>query len=744
MTARDPVAAILAAIASRERFPAERLSDPEAGQRMKAISSLPACPFATWGVTRWVGVLALVFIQSNASATDYAFSTDTLTLFRDNQQTFEIKGTPLGRTQLRADGVVEFQFLGDLRFVDGDNVERSATAPWLWSLATTCSSNRARCSISRRGGASFPDLGGGFGGDFGDRLSQTGGALGLGGVTGGAAGVRGTGGPFVFFAGQPGTDGGNGANGSNGDAGTTGLPGGPGGGAFNNPAGGGAAGGAGTAGFAGVGGTGGLLLGIDEDPLRSGRYGERGLGGAVSSFEDNPFFGEQGFIGQDGRPGGAAVPAARASQAGAARITSRATSCRVGARAAAAVRAATAAAEAAAGAAAGGGGGGGKGDLLAGGGNGGNGGVGGLGGPGGDGGVGGEAARAARAAGRWRSSRRAGSSSEAPSPPGRPASWARASLPARAAPRGSPARRAARETRPSQAASSTVKSLASAAVTVARAAPAARGNRRPRRPRRPRRGRGRRNGPLSSHLDRRGRRDDQHLRRPRRVARRQRGDGRYVVAFDNDAPTDLGAATGARTELFSTGGVANPYIEGGTTRTSNVPGLRDGADAYGVLDRVESFNPINSFDAFFDGVRANAPEGAIAAVVRAGSVPGLPQIDDQDVLLLVNLTASPLDGAGLGVVDADSGSGFTRRLSVQGFFRNPTFGGGGPLFLPGLPGNAVFATLAPDNGGIGEAGVNVATLANGVQRFNLTDSDLPINDVGYLSTTADRFDITPA
>ena len=66
----------------------------------------------------------------------------------------------------------------------------------------------------------------------------------------------------------------------------------------------------------------------------------------------------------------------------------------------------------------------------------------------------------------------------------------------------------------------------------------------------------------------------------------------------------------------------------------------------------------------------------------------------RDLLLLVNLTDSPLPGPMLGV--GESLSGFDRALLEQGFARNPQFGGAGPVELTELPAGGVYATLVPN------------------------------------------------
>jgi hypothetical protein len=66
-------------------------------------------------------------------------------------------------------------------------------------------------------------------------------------------------------------------------------------------------------------------------------------------------------------------------------------------------------------------------------------------------------------------------------------------------------------------------------------------------------------------------------------------------------------------------------------KTFNLAGLAGGADVFGILDGVDAL------DSFFQLVRANAPDDALAAIMRVGIGPtGDSYL--QDILLFVNLT----------------------------------------------------------------------------------------------------------
>jgi hypothetical protein len=170
------------------------------------------------------------------------------------------------------------------------------------------------------------------------------------------------------------------------------------------------------------------------------------------------------------------------------------------------------------------------------------------------------------------------------------------------------------------------------------------------------------------------------------------GNGRYLVADNGFFAPDRGTIVGARLQDFvdqGTGGV-NPFIQGNSTTTSNVVDLVGGADVFGLKKGVTSDDP------FFDDVRANAPPGAFAALVRSsdGPSPG-EKYFSHDLVLLVNLTDAPLNDPRLGV--GASTNSFQIPLVERGFLHNPEFGGLGPVELNALPSKGVYATLVPNN-----------------------------------------------
>jgi hypothetical protein len=114
--------------------------------------------------------------------------------------------------------------------------------------------------------------------------------------------------------------------------------------------------------------------------------------------------------------------------------------------------------------------------------------------------------------------------------------------------------------------------------------------------------------------------------------------------------------------------------------------LVGGADVFGLKEGI------SANDSYFDDVRANAPVGAVAAIMRRSDGPSAGEkYYLRDLLMMVNLTDGALSNPMLGV--GTSGSDFERPLLEQGFARNPLFGGSGPVTLGSLPAFGVYATM---------------------------------------------------
>ena len=166
------------------------------------------------------------------------------------------------------------------------------------------------------------------------------------------------------------------------------------------------------------------------------------------------------------------------------------------------------------------------------------------------------------------------------------------------------------------------------------------------------------------------------------------GNGRYLLAENSFFAPDPGTIVGAQREDFYNQGSSgvNPFIQGGSTTTSNIISLSGGADVYGLKAGLAAS------DAYFDDVRNNAPAGAIAAVVRRSDGPSVNErYYLRDLLMLVNLTEAPLANPMLGA--GAENSGFMTPLLERGFARNPEFGGSGPVTLGALPAGGVYTTL---------------------------------------------------
>ena len=208
------------------------------------------------------------------------------------------------------------------------------------------------------------------------------------------------------------------------------------------------------------------------------------------------------------------------------------------------------------------------------------------------------------------------------------------------------------------------------------------------------------------------------------------GNGRYVVSDNGAALPDYGEIFDA-SEDFHIGQAArdiNPYIEGSSTTTYNIAGLEGGADVYGIMDGV------SALDSFFDDVRANAPAGAVAAIMRRGGGPTDDAYVGQDHLILVNLTAAPLANAQIGVDDvADETPLHLIGLAARGFERNLSFGGNGAETHSVLPEEGVFATLVPHD----LSTHKVHVVVGNAHLVNITWDTL---DVVYVSALAGDFD----
>ena len=170
----------------------------------------------------------------------------------------------------------------------------------------------------------------------------------------------------------------------------------------------------------------------------------------------------------------------------------------------------------------------------------------------------------------------------------------------------------------------------------------------------------------------------------------ERGDDGRLLEVFNNIPSNNPTITAVGRALSTSGeGQPNPHYLDQSRVTRNLVGLIGGADIVGVLEEV------SSSDAFFDDIRASAPEGAVAAIARLATGPdGIEySFADSDVLLLINLTESSLPAPQLGMLFDGQADLPLTPLQQRGFANTPDFGGNGPQTLLSLPGNAVYGSL---------------------------------------------------
>lgn len=129
---------------------------------------------------------------------------------------------------------------------------------------------------------------------------------------------------------------------------------------------------------------------------------------------------------------------------------------------------------------------------------------------------------------------------------------------------------------------------------------------------------------------------------------------------------------------------SNPHYLG-SPDTPTIPGLTDGAEAYGLL-------PMASIELPF--LAASAPSGAVAALHRFDTGPSDFGIDwhGYDLLLFANLSDSPISNPTLGIGTA----GHASSLMAGGYTRDTLFGGTGAVSLATIDGHAVYGTLVPE------------------------------------------------
>jgi hypothetical protein len=161
------------------------------------------------------------------------------------------------------------------------------------------------------------------------------------------------------------------------------------------------------------------------------------------------------------------------------------------------------------------------------------------------------------------------------------------------------------------------------------------------------------------------------------------GRGRFIVGT-NIASNFAPIVQHSKQEDFLGMTRANPFVMGGPA-TPLIPGLVAGAEAFGLTS-------LSSTAPDFDAVHANAPGGAIAALVRLdiGPTGYGDEFTDHDALVLINLKDAPIFAPALG-----AGGSHLQPLLAGGFATIPEFGGTGPTILSSLAAGAVYITLIP-------------------------------------------------
>jgi hypothetical protein len=172
------------------------------------------------------------------------------------------------------------------------------------------------------------------------------------------------------------------------------------------------------------------------------------------------------------------------------------------------------------------------------------------------------------------------------------------------------------------------------------------------------------------------------------------GDGRLVLGLNTAGLVPASASVaGAQVISISQGGrhvgsrALNHHLSDGATETPYIPGLVDGADAFGLTG-------LSPAEPELAALLQDAPPTAAAALCLMDQGPAdlAADWDGFDMLLMVNLLTRPLAAPRLGVGD----SAYVADLKQGGFARNPMFGGGGYDLLGELPAGGVYALLVPE------------------------------------------------
>jgi len=183
------------------------------------------------------------------------------------------------------------------------------------------------------------------------------------------------------------------------------------------------------------------------------------------------------------------------------------------------------------------------------------------------------------------------------------------------------------------------------------------------------------------------------------------GGGRFL--FGQNTSGGFGGTVNGSSSTMSTVGPkgGNPFV-GGTPSTPFIPGLTDGsitsAAVYGLGDgTLTAANVATAMGGSLPAFDVNGVPLASAgeALVRLHLVSGTTYNNNfnstdkgganYDTLVLLNLSTGAISTPQFGV------DGANQQLLLDGYTRNPIFGGSGPALLPLLALGGAYATLLP-------------------------------------------------
>ncbi|BBL35458.1 hypothetical protein Nstercoris_01724 [Nitrosomonas stercoris] len=185
--------------------------------------------------------------------------------------------------------------------------------------------------------------------------------------------------------------------------------------------------------------------------------------------------------------------------------------------------------------------------------------------------------------------------------------------------------------------------------------------------------------------------------------------GRFILSQGSNGSASFNVQ-GANVENFDGPQIHNPYIYvpdsladfapsdtsmNGDFRFDTAPmiGLTTGPDTFGIVAGL------SAQDVMFDALRNQAPDGALAALLRVENLPGHPDLLGTDQILLLNLTDDLLNDLAVGATLASFNAPvIPLQLMLGGYEHNPLFlATAAPTFLNGLTPDQIFAFTVPDD-----------------------------------------------